>query len=79
MKYVVFDKVKFIIFPTTINHSDFKHLNPASAGFVKIIKVEENEWGDSHPVVYCYGESISLKLQSRGEKDEKILNVGVRI
>ena len=62
MKYVrlkTFDEI--IIFPQVIEHSEFKRLDPISAGFCYI---EYNK-------VTCFGESYSLKLKSDDE-DSKI-------
>lgn len=56
-KYVITSKGP-IIFPESIQHSEFKHLNPTSAGQVffhadkDIVKV------------LCVGESLSLRLKS---------------
>jgi hypothetical protein len=52
---------EIIIFPTSIEHSDFKKFEPISAGFCYI--------GDNK--VNCFGESYSLKLKSDPE-DSKI-------
>lgn len=46
-----------IVFPEIIEHSQFKHLNPKSAGFCFI--TEEK--------VQCYGESYSLGIKSDEE------------
>jgi len=46
---------EIIIFPTTIEHSTFKHLEPISAGFCHI---------HSDKVV-CYGKSYSLNIESK--------------
>lgn len=60
MKYVkVGDYNSIIIFPMTIEHSKFKHLDPTSAGFCNI----------SNNKVTCFGESISLELKSDEELD----------
>ena len=48
-----------IIFPCTIEHSDFKKFNPVSAGFCYINKGR----------VDCFGESISLDLKSNAKED----------
>ncbi len=45
-----------IIFPSVMEHSTFKHLNPISAGFCYINPQEE--------VVRCFGESFSLGINS---------------
>ena len=46
---------EIIIFPQIIQHSDFKSMNPISAGFCHIHKDK----------VVCFGESISLRLSSK--------------
>lgn len=73
MKYVVFDGYngeQIIVFPKNIQHSDFAesitHLSfgtmrPISGGFVKN--------------GVCVGESISLRMGSRGEADTKLLKL----
>lgn len=43
-----------IIFSTSLDHSDFKFLNPVSAGFCYVNDKE----------IRCFGESVSLKLKS---------------
>jgi len=58
MKYVrIGDYNSIVIFPEIIQHSDFRHLKPKSAGFCYI----------SEEKVECFGESISLGIKS----DEK--------
>jgi spore cortex formation protein SpoVR/YcgB (stage V sporulation) len=46
-----------IIFPEGLNHSDFKHMNPISAGFCCVEKDK----------VQCFGESYSLRMKSDSE------------
>ena len=41
-----------IIFPEVLNHSDFKHMNPVSAGFCYVEKEK----------IQCFGESYSLRM-----------------
>lgn len=48
-----------IIFPESISHDTFKHLNPTSAGFCYIL---DNE-------VKCFGHSFSLGIKSEPKKD----------
>lgn len=73
MKYICYDNGLLdiiIVFPDMIDHSDMLYdlnINPdkiLSAGFV----TTGNENGTS-----CYGMSVSLKTQSRGEIDTKLL------
>lgn len=71
MKYVVFDGYngeQIIVFPKKIQHLDFAEsiarlsfgtMYPISGGFV-----ENGE---------CVGKSISLRMDSRGEADTKLL------
>ena len=55
-KYVRLEEYdEIIIFPQIIQHSDFKNMNPISAGFCYIHKDK----------VVCFGESISLRLSSK--------------
>jgi hypothetical protein len=42
------------------------------AGFVSFA-VEKDSYGDDIIVAKCYGKSISLDIESRPEKDSKIL------
>lgn len=61
-KYVRLGKYnEFIIFPVTIEHSEFKRLNPISAGFCYI----------NNGKVNCFGESYTLSLKS--EEDDSLL------
>ena len=46
---------EIIIFPQIIQHSEFRSMNPISAGFCYIHKDK----------VVCFGESISLGLESK--------------
>lgn len=60
MKYVKIGTYNsIVIFPTIIEHSAFKHLNPITAGFCYI---NENS-------VDCFGKSYSLGIESNPEKD----------
>lgn len=47
---------QFIFFPTAIEHSTFRNLNPVSAGFCYLDNDDKK--------IKCFGESISLKLYS---------------
>lgn len=60
MKHVKLDDYNsIIVFPQIIQHSEFKHLNPVSAGFCYI----------SEKKVHCFGESISLRLKADEYED----------
>jgi len=79
MKYVIIDRDGLelpIIFDDILNHSTFSHLNPVSAGVVRI-------YGTDNPLpdasccenairVSASGESTPLELKSRPEDSEII-------
>jgi len=63
MKYVkVGDYNSIIIFPSIIQHSEFRSFKPKTAGFCYI----------SNDKVECFGDSISLGLKA-DEKEDTIL------
>jgi hypothetical protein len=51
---------EIIIFPCIIEHRQFKHLDPVSAGFCYV---------NSNKTVVCFGESYSLDLKSNHIED----------
>lgn len=57
IKYIRTNNDEFILFPSTITHSEFKDYKPISAGFVQI---RNNE-------VVCFGNSFTLGLESLPE------------
>ena len=63
-KYIKTKDKKIIVFSGLNNHSDFRDLNPVSAGFIKFY-VDENNLIDCE----CYGSSFSLQLKSEPEED----------
>jgi hypothetical protein len=63
-KYIKTEDKEIIVFGEIMLHSDFKHMNPISAGFISFGINEEG-----NPTCRCYGESISLGLSSDEEKD----------
>ena len=63
-KYIIIKHGDIIIFPGSINHSDFREFSPISAGFISF---GVNQKGN--PTCECYGESVSLGLKSDPEKD----------
>jgi hypothetical protein len=67
VKYIITKAGEIIVFPELLQHSEFRHFEPVSAGFISF---GVNKMGN--PSCHCYGESISLNLQSRGEQDTKI-------
>ena len=72
-KYVIVNG-SGIIFSAAIQHKDMVGHNEKceGAGFVRFA-VEKDSYGDDIIVAQCYGESISLGIESRPEKDSKIL------
>ncbi len=76
-KYVIVNG-SGIIFSAAIQHKDMVGYNEKceGAGFVSFA-VEKDSYGDSYGddiiVAKCYGKSISLGIESRPEKDSKIL------
>jgi hypothetical protein len=70
-KYIIHTDWIPIVFPETINHADmarnmgWKKEDIIGAGFFYL--------GEDYSYT-CYGESVSLRVKSRGEEDEKILN-----
>jgi hypothetical protein len=63
-KYIITYNKKIIVFTEFLQHSEFKHFNPISAGFISF---GINEKGNQ--TCSCYGESISLGLKSNPEED----------
>ena len=66
-KYIITSDKVIIVFPELLQHSEFKHFNPTSAGFISFGVNKEG-----NPSCSCYGESISLGLVSNPEEDTKI-------
>lgn len=63
-KYIKTKDKEIIVFGEIMVHSDFKNMNPISAGFISFGINEEG-----NPTCSCYGESISLGLKSDEEED----------
>jgi hypothetical protein len=61
-KYIKTKNREIIVFGEIMLHSDFRNMNPVSAGFISFGINEEG-----NPTCSCYGESISLRLQSDEE------------
>ncbi len=61
-KYIKTKDNEIIVFSEAMFHSDFRNMNPISAGFISFGINEEG-----NPTCSCYGESISLRLQSDEE------------
>lgn len=71
-KYIKTDKNVIIVFPELLQHKEFKHFKPVSAGFISF-GVELTCNGVTNNCV-CYGESISLNLKSQEETDTALAN-----
>lgn len=64
VKYVITKEREIIVFSELMQHSDFKHFQPISAGFISFGVNKEG-----NPSCNCYGESISLGIKSNPEED----------
>lgn len=64
VKYVITKEREIIVFSELMQHSDFKHFQPISAGFISFGVNKEG-----NPSCSCYGESISLGIKSNPEED----------
>jgi hypothetical protein len=68
IKYVMIQDSSPILLSGAMQHSDFKHLNPTSAGMVRLNYDEEN----NRYIAFCYGESISLSMKPAKTDDRMI-------
>ena len=66
IKYIVTKDEKIIIFSDLQQHNEFEMFNPIAAGFIQVGISNGEQFAN------CYGESISLRLKSRGDKDTKL-------
>lgn len=81
LKYILDEYGNFAIFSDVNTHSDMAkgfYKKPISAGFCTIAVgyyyINNNKEEEKQNInVHCFGESISLGLESR-EEDEKIIN-----
>ena len=81
MKYVVglVNGVRSgIMFRSHINHADAAVLfnEVQGAGFVRITGFNDK---DQTPTLTCFGESTTLNIKSRGEKDSVVLLTGFMV
>jgi hypothetical protein len=67
VKYIKTKDNEIIVFGEIMVHSDFRNMNPVSAGFISF---GINE--DGNPTCECYGGSISLGLPSDEEEDTRL-------
>lgn len=63
-KYIKTKEKEIIVFGEIMLHSDFRNMNPISAGFI-YFGIDE----DGNATCSCHGESISLGLASDEEED----------
>lgn len=66
-KYICTDKKEIIIFPTTMHHDQFPHLNIISAGYISIDK--------DYNKAFCYGSSEKLNIKADEERDSELANI----
>ena len=58
-KYIITENYEIITFSETIQHKEFKHYKPRSAGFISFGVDSKGE-----VTCHCYGRSVSLDLDS---------------
>ncbi len=71
LKYIIDSHNNFQIFSHTTIHSvaaRSMQSYPIAAGFITI-----NITLGSEPIINCFGESVTLKLKSRGQEDANII------
>lgn len=86
MKYIVYSDNQAVIFGNSIPHKSIsrpinaigQEVKAVSAGFVDIAVANRSR--DSFGLeyfleVYCYGESVGLKLQSRAEDSKTVKRI----
>ncbi len=72
MKYIVLDNNQFVMFSTGLVHRDVARGldgTPVGAGFCNVMREADSEYANVH----CWGESVSLGIESR-EQDDQIVN-----
>lgn len=67
VKYIKTKDKEIIVFGDIMVHSDFRNMNPVSAGFIFFGINEEG-----NPTCRCFGKSISLGLSSDEEEDTQL-------
>jgi hypothetical protein len=67
VKYVRTKDDEIIIFGEIMQHSDFIDFSPVSAGFISF-GISKN----GNPTCRCYGNSISLNMESNVEEDTRL-------
>jgi len=69
-KYVITENKDIIVFSELLQHSEFKHFNPISAGFISFGVNKEG-----NPTCSCYGKSVSLRLESNPGEDTYLAKI----
>ena len=70
-KYIRTENNQIIVFSGLLQHIQFSHFSPISAGFIAFgVRPDENGRAEVH--CECYGESVSLKLKSNEESDTEL-------
>jgi hypothetical protein len=77
-KYIKTDRNCIIVFSAAMQHKQFKHLNPVTAGFISFTTTMVDGYAEVD--CNCYGESVSLEIKSDVDNDtrlakQQILNV----
>lgn len=69
-KYIIIDKNTPVIFPETYYHDEF------AAAFTRLDKVTSAGfvYVNDEGAYVAYGESVSLRLKSKGDADSAVLN-----
>ncbi len=65
---------KCIFFPETIRHDTFQGQFWTNGGFMKFT-LHQDECGNSYLKAYCYGKSVSMKVESSPEDEIMISNL----
>lgn len=68
-KYVRLPGNEFVIFPKSLQHLDFNHLNPVTGGSC-IVDADKKK-------VFCFGGSITLDLQADEKEDSKLATLQI--
>jgi hypothetical protein len=83
MKYVMFTNDRFILVPSAMAHtsmlSDSDIDRVVSAGEVEFYYDGKNEFNEQRICCICRGESTTLKVKSRFEEDERLINLAMGI
>lgn len=71
LKYLLTKQGDLIVFSDGLSHSEMAgRRDIVGAGFIRFHDTNDAELARAE----CYGESVSLKIKSRKEEDEEIIN-----